>query len=94
MKYKFMARTKIGKWSFWIAVAGFVFMYLNYWIAMITGGGSAWSGFVTLLFILIGGIGSLFAVIRYKDYAISLFLSSLIGIFGLFLIVGELVFPH
>lgn len=51
-------------------------------------------GLLAMAGILASGIMSLIAIIKEKDYAILLFLPVLFGLFGLFMVIGELVFPH
>jgi len=90
---KFMPKTKIGKWSFWLAILGLVLMYSSYWIAI--GFGISIPpviGLLSIVFMLISGITSAVSIIKYKDRAISLFISLLIGLFAIFLILGEFLF--
>jgi len=42
----------------------------------------------------IGGIGSIVAVVKYKDRAALLFLPILIGIMGILFLLGEFLFQH
>lgn len=96
--------TKIGKISFWLGVSSFGLMFIQYWTAMIMQkidplGQSAGSVFVipgilAIMGILIAGVTSVIALTKYKDRAILLFIPVLIGLFGLFLVAGELFFPH
>jgi len=51
-------------------------------------------GLLTMGCILIAGITSIVSIIRYKDYAILLFISALIGILGIVFVIGEFAFPH
>lgn len=95
MKYKFGARTSAGRLCFWIAVLGFVAIYLNYWFAMITGlSGSAVIAVLSMAFVLIGGIGSIIVMFKERDYCVSLFISSFIGLIEVLSILGEFLFQH
>lgn len=90
-----MPKTKIGKISFWLVVTGFVLMYMQYWIAMASGLSiPPVIGILPLGVIVICGIASIMSIVRYRDRAILLFLSSLLGILGVLFIIGEFVFPH
>ena len=40
--------------------------------------------------ILVAGITSIISIIKYRDYAIFLFLSALIGIMGIMFVLGEI----
>ena len=51
-------------------------------------------GLLAMGCILVAGITSIISIIKYKDYAISLFLSSLIGILGIIFVLGEIFVPH
>ena len=44
--------------------------------------------------IIIAGITSFISIIKYKDYAILLFLSALLGIMGIIFVLGEFLVPH
>ena len=44
--------------------------------------------------ILIAGITSIVAIIKYKDRAIFLFISALIGLLGILFVIGEFAVPH
>lgn len=88
-------KTKIGKVSFWIGVAAFIIMYLQYWVAMLFKISiPGYSGFLAVILILGAGISSVVALTKYKDKAILLFVSAFIGMLGLLLVIGEFVFPH
>ena len=43
---------------------------------------------------IIAGITSFVSIIKYRDYAISLFISSLIGLMGIVFVLGEFLVPH
>lgn len=94
-RFYFLPKTRIGKISFWIVIAAFIGIYLEYWIAMATKSSSP--PFLEILFmgaLVICGITSFIAIVKYRDYAISLFISALIGLLGILFIIGEFAFPH
>ena len=94
-KVYFYPKTKFGKVSFWIVLVCFVGIYLQYWMAMATESSSPpIFGILLMIGLVICGITSIVSIIKYKDRAISLFLSSLVGILGILFLIGELVFPH
>ena len=39
--------------------------------------------------IIIGGLTSFIAIIRYRDFSLSVFLSAFLGLFGLLFLIGE-----
>lgn len=94
----FMPKTKIGKISFWLGVSSFAGIYLNYWLSLL---GANFPrifmiifGIILICVVISCGITSIVAIIKYKDHAISLFLSALIGILGILFVIGEFVFSH
>jgi hypothetical protein len=88
-------KTNIGKWSFWLTLLGLVTMYLQYWIAMATNGSSPiWLGLSSIALLVIFGISSIVSIAKFNDRAILLFFTSLFGLFGIFMILGEFIFPH
>ena len=89
-----MPKTRIGKISFWLTMLGVALVYIPYWLAMAFDISSPFSGFVAIGLLVIFGICSMISIIRYKDRAISLFISSLAGLFGILLVIGEFLFPH
>ncbi len=87
--------SRIGKISFWVGVAAFVLMYAQYWFAMATSLSIPVPlGIVVIVCICAAGIGSVVALTKYRDRAILLFLSALIGLFGFVFVLGEFLFPH
>ena len=49
---------------------------------------------LAMVCIIIGGIISMFAIIKYRDSAILLFLSALFGLFGIIFVLVEFLVPH
>ncbi len=94
-KIYFFPKTNMGKKSFWFALFGLFLMYVQYWTAM------AFSisipillGIIPMILMILFGITSMIAIFKHKDLAISLFISSLIGILGIISVIGELFLPH
>ena len=91
----FLPKTKIGKVSFWIVIASFIGLYMQYWIAMAFRLSILpFIGLLPMVMLVVCGITSFIAILKYRDYAISLFLSALLGLFGVLFVIGEFVFPH
>ena len=89
-----LPKTKIGKISFWIGISAFVLVYLQYWIAMIFQASiSPWIGLVPMACELGAGIGSFIAIIKYRERAILIFVTAIIGVLGLLFVMGELLLP-
>ena len=94
-RFYILPKTKIGKISFWLVILSFIGIYLNYWIAMAARiSMPPLLGILPLGILVICGITSFFAIIKYRDYAILLFLSALIGLLGILFVLGEFLFPH
>jgi hypothetical protein len=92
---KFMSKTKLGKSSFWIIIASFVLLFIQYWIAMLLKINiPPFIGLIPMITIFASGIISLTAIIKYKDYTISIFISLLIFLWSIAFIVGELLIRH
>lgn len=90
-----MPKTKLGKISLWTTIAAFLLLSLKSWLSRFPGA-AAWvpiPSFLQMAIMISGGIASIISVIKYKDRAVLLFLSSLIGILALIFAFGELLFP-
>lgn len=96
-------KTKIGKIALYVTIAGFVLIFLQYWIGMVIYAGVTeetvrWEfivpGFLAMACVLAGGVCAVLSLTKYKDRAILLFVPALIGLLGLLFLVGELIFPH
>jgi hypothetical protein len=92
---KWLPATKVGRISFWMAVCGFAIVNIQYWIAMgLNISIPPLPGLLAVVLEIAGGIGSIIALVKYKDRVILLFLTSIIGLLGLMLVLGELLLPH
>lgn len=90
-----LPKTKLGKWSFWITILGVALMYIPYWIAIAFNiSMPPISGLLSIGLMVIFGITSIISIIKNKDRAVLLFISSFFGLLGIFLILGEFLFPH
>jgi len=88
-------KTKIGKLSFWLVIAGLILLYLQYWIAMLFSSSvSPPFGLISIALILIFGISSIFSIFKFKDHAVLLYISSFLGLLGILFVIGEFIFPH
>lgn len=94
-------RSRFGGVSFVLAFVGFILFYVQYWFAMWFGEVSTaarlafiGSGLVAIGCIIAGGVCSVIALVKYKDKAFSLYISSLIGLLELLLLLGELFISH
>ena len=92
----FFPRTEMGMISFLVVVISFIGIYLQYWLSIsgLLNLRLPLSGFLMGGAIVGGGIISIISIVKYRDYAIFLFLSSLIGILGILFVIGEFAFPH
>lgn len=77
-----MPKTRIGKISFWVAVGAFISLYVN--ILNI---------FLLSSVMLVCGVTSIIAMTKYRDRAILLFVSALLGLAGLIFVLGVLFLP-
>jgi len=87
-------KSKIGRISFWLGVSAFILMFLQYWIAMLFQTSFILPGILVMVAIIASGVSAVIALIKHKDKAILLIIPLLIGLFGIFFVIGELVFPH
>ncbi len=88
-KIYFYPKTKLGKVSFYGVLIGFLLLIMKTNNILIP--------FPTIIFIgliCIFGITSIYSTIKNKDYAILLFVTSLLGILGILFTIGEILYPH
>ena len=95
-KITILPKTRIGKISFWIAIGAFISTYLNYWLAMIFGSQRVFAvpGMLTVGAMITCGITSIIAITKYRDRAILLFVSAILGVLGIMFVLGEFLAPH
>ena len=103
MKFTVLPKTKLGRWSVWLLVV-FVFIIAVFQIMVAVGqrGGETFFDNIRLSTVAvvaaISGIFSLLigliSIIKSKERSILVFVATMIGLFVLIFIIGELAFPH
>ena len=103
MKVYFSPKTPLGKWSVWLIVA-FVLLIVVFQLLVSSGqrGGDTFldNMLLTIPMFLAGicGISSLviglIGITISKDRSILVFLASILGLFVLIFVLGEIIFPH
>jgi uncharacterized membrane protein YidH (DUF202 family) len=94
-------RTRLGWWAVGLSLAVLLLPLLtalvNVLLTSLSGGISTGVGMFGLLMVLCGiagGITGLIAVVRSQERSILVWGAILVGLFCLFLIAGEFLFPH
>lgn len=103
MKLYLLPHSRLGKWSLWLVIA-FVILIAAFQLLVFfgeRGGDTFFSNLRLSLLILPAGIVAIAAfftgiigIIKSKDYAVLVFVATLIGFFVLFFVAGELLVPH
>lgn len=104
MNSALLPKTTFGKWSIGLGISLIGFFVLSFAI-IILGHQTGGETFLDNLYIVvpmflagISGIGALItgitAVLRYKERSAFVFISAAIGLFVLFLVLGEFLAPH
>jgi hypothetical protein len=103
VKLYFLPHTRLGKWSLWLVIAFFVLLgaFEIFVFFGERGGDTFFSNIRLSLLILPAGlaaIGGFFTgiigIIKSREHAVLVFLTTLIGFFVLFFVAGELLVPH
>lgn len=99
-----LPKTKLGKISLLLIIMGIVIFYIQYWLGILFPNPEPpigldlliriLPGFTAIVAICISGVTSIISIIKKKDRAILLFVSTIIGLLGFVLILGELLIPH
>jgi len=93
-RFYFYPKSKLGKISLWFVISPIILIYINYWIAMAFKISTPpVSGILLIAIIIFFGILSFISLIR-KDYAISLIITSILGLLAILLVIAEIIFPH
>lgn len=100
-QYAGMPHSKLGRWAIWL-LAAFVLMFLvNSFVFMPTSSDAPWRhivlpfyGITMLLCGLASGIVGWIAVIRNHERSGLVLLTLLPGLWVIFMLVGEFLFPH
>jgi len=104
MKSAFLPTTTLGKWSISLAISLFFLFILSFAIIVLghQTGGETFSDnlYIAVPMFLAGisGIASLITgvigILRYRERSVLVFMSAVIGLFVLFLVLGEFLAPH
>lgn len=93
--------TNLGRWATWLAVAFVVLFLVNSFVFMPSSSDAAWRhvilpfyGIFMLLCGLASGIVGLVAVTRQHERSWMVLLTLLPGLWVLFMLIGEFLFPH
>lgn len=93
--------TKPGWWSFWLMIAFVVMFLINSFMFMPSSSDAPWRhiilpfyGIFMMLCGLSAGIASLLAIIRRHEHSWLVWLPLLPGLFVVFFLLGEFLFPH
>ena len=74
---------------------GLTLLFFQYWMAIIFKlTVPPPFGFLSIILITVFGITSFVTIVRHKEMAISLFISSFFGLCGIVLLLGEFLLPH
>jgi hypothetical protein len=99
----FLPKRRIGKISAFMVVVTIALIFGQYFLAMLLNREDspglffiiriicAW---IMLLGLCISGITSIISIAKYKDYAVTLFVTSLLGILGIIFLLGDFLFQH
>jgi len=103
MKVHFTSKTLLGKWSIGLAVASIVlFISIQFFVASgLRDSYKFISGLLLTIPVPLAGISGVSAfftgvigIIKSKERSVLVFLSTMIGFFVLFFLLGEVLFPH
>jgi len=105
MKSILLPTTTLGKWSVWSGIAFLILMVIVFMSVIFTVKDQIPQSFfdplwAAIALIIAGACGTaalvtgLVSIIRNKERAILVFLAVVAGVFALFFLLGELLFPH
>ncbi|MFH1181378.1 MAG: hypothetical protein V1702_00295 [Candidatus Woesearchaeota archaeon] len=95
-----LPKTRLGKWSACLLLA---FLLLIGVVALVVALGQRGPEFnpiigVPMILAMVSGVSAFFtgiiSIIKYKERAVIVFITSLIGLYLLFMLVGEFTVPH
>lgn len=99
--YSETPHTRLGRWAVWLAAAFAVMFLINSFVFMPTSSDAPWRhvilpfyGIAMLLCGLASGILGWIAVVRQHERSWLVLLTLLPGLWVLFMLVGEFLFPH
>jgi len=104
MKSAFLPTTTLGKWSIGMGLSLILFFILSFAIIILghqTGGETFSDNLYIAVPMFLAGISGIAALItgiicilRYKERSVLVFMAALIGLFVLFLVLGEFLAPY
>ncbi len=103
MEVYFLPKTALGKWSIGLIVGSPVFFLLTMLLIVSgrRGGDTFFSDLALAIPMLLAGISGISAfftgiigIIKSKERSVIVFIATIIGFFILFLVSGEVLFPH
>ncbi len=94
-----LPKTRLGKWSFWLAIVFVVLMMAPWFLSRIISETVGIPfGFSFGMLSILSGIAALvtgiISTLKRKERSILVFLAIIIGFFALVFIIGEFVVPH
>ncbi len=94
-----LPKTRLGKWSFWLAIVFVVLMIAPWFLSRIISETIGIPfGFSFGILSILSGIAALvtgiISTLKQKERSILVFLAIVIGFFALVFIIGEFVVPH
>ncbi len=94
-----LPKTRLGKWSFWLAIAFVVLMMAPWFLSRIISQTIGIPfGFSFGMLSILSGIAALvtgiISTLKQKERSLLVFLAIIIGFFALVFIIGEFVVPH
>lgn len=96
-----MPHTPVGRWAVWLGAVFVVMFLINAFVFMPSSSDAPWRhvvlpfyGILMLLCGLCSGIAGWFAVFRQHERAWLVLLTLIPGLWVIFMLVGELLFPH
>jgi hypothetical protein len=103
VKLRLNPKTRLGKWSI-LLIAAFIVMFISFQLLAASGqrgGDTFFSNLALSIPIVIAGISGISAfctgiisIIKSKERSILVFLATLIGLFVLLFVSGEILMPH
>ena len=104
MKSSLLPTTTLGKWSIGLGISLILFFVLSFAIIILghqTGGETFLDNLYIAIPMFLAGTSGVFGLItgiigilRYKERSALVFLSATVGLFVLFLVLGEFLAPH
>ncbi|MFH1209212.1 MAG: hypothetical protein V1663_00265 [archaeon] len=99
----FLPQTKLGKISVWLITVSFLLLALmRFFVFLGQRGGETFfdnlylgiPGILAGISIISAFFIGIWSIIKYKERSVFVFISTLIGLIGLFFLIGEITVPH